>query len=157
MLTKPDMGGGGVRPMMMSAKKDILLQLQQIHKQEYLTFELLDLNLFCPTWFFMVPKCALSKYLLAPTFLDKNFVKFVRKKGGGYAQVWPHYLGGVFKFWQMLTWGGGGVKKLQKYADVICERPLLYKYYTYLDWSTLHACNTQSNSSIMNFVVGIFF
>ena len=49
MLTKPDMGGGGVRPMMTSAKKDILLQLQQIHKQEYLTFELLDLNLFCPT------------------------------------------------------------------------------------------------------------
>ena len=29
-------GGGGVWPMMMSAKKDILLQL---HKQDYSTFE----------------------------------------------------------------------------------------------------------------------
>ena len=36
MLTKPDMGGGGVWPMMMSAKKDILLQS---HKQDYSTFE----------------------------------------------------------------------------------------------------------------------
>ena len=40
MLTKPDMGGGGVWPMMTSAKKDILLQSQQMHKQEYSTFEL---------------------------------------------------------------------------------------------------------------------
>ena len=38
MLTKPDMGEG-VWPMMASAKKDILLQSQQIQKQEYPTFE----------------------------------------------------------------------------------------------------------------------
>ena len=39
MLTKPD-GGGGIWPMMTSAKKYILLQSQQMHKQEYSTFEL---------------------------------------------------------------------------------------------------------------------
>ena len=39
MLTKPDIGGGEVWPMMTSAKKDILLQSQQIQKQEYPTFE----------------------------------------------------------------------------------------------------------------------
>ena len=38
MLTFSDMGGGGVWPMMMSAKK-VLLQLQQMHKQEHSTFE----------------------------------------------------------------------------------------------------------------------
>ena len=31
--------GRGIWPMMTSAKKDILLQLQQMHKQEYSTFE----------------------------------------------------------------------------------------------------------------------
>ena len=35
ILTKPDMGEGGLT----NDKKDILLQLQQIHKQEYPTFE----------------------------------------------------------------------------------------------------------------------
>ena len=40
-----------------------------------------------PNMFFMVPKCALGKFLLAATFLDINFVKIVRKRGGGYAQV----------------------------------------------------------------------
>ena len=72
----------------------------------------------------MVPKCALGKYLLAPTFLDKNFVKFVRKRGGGMLRSDIIIQGGV----QILTnadMGGGGVKKLQKYADVICERPLI--------------------------------
>ena len=72
----------------------------------------------------MVPKCALSKYLLAPTFLDKIFVKFVRKKGGVCSGLTSLLRGGV----QILTnadMGGGGVKKLQKYADVICERPLM--------------------------------
>ena len=38
MLTFSDMGGRGVGPMMMSAKK-VLLQLQQMHKQEHSTFE----------------------------------------------------------------------------------------------------------------------
>ena len=39
MLTFSDMGGGGVWPMMTSAKKEIFLQLQQMHKQEHSTFE----------------------------------------------------------------------------------------------------------------------
>ena len=39
MLTFSDMGGRGVWPMMMSAKKEIFLQLQQMHKQEHSTFE----------------------------------------------------------------------------------------------------------------------
>ena len=73
--------------MMTSAKKDILLQSQQIQKQEYPIFEFVFQYAMLPNMIFMVPKCALGKFLLAATFLDINFVKIIRKRGEGYAQV----------------------------------------------------------------------
>ena len=106
MLTFSDMGGRGVGPMMTSAKKEIFLQLQQMHKQEHSTFEFeLSIIVFIRYFSFI-------------------YVKICSPKGGGVCQGLTSLLRGGVQCLTNADKGGGGVKKVQKYADVICEWPL---------------------------------
>ena len=68
--------------MMTSAKKDMLLQSNKYKNKNTQLLNLSSNSAIFPNMFFMVPKCALGKFLLAATFLDINFVKIVHKRGG---------------------------------------------------------------------------
>ena len=83
----------------------------------------------------MVPKCALGKFLLAATFLDINFVKIVRKRGGGMLRSDIITKGGV----QSLTnadIGGGGSKSSKNMLTSFVKGP--YFISTILTWTGVH-------------------
>ena len=69
-----------------------------------------------------------EKFFVFIHYLLVNFFKGSGEKytlnEGGVIQILCQHLGGVSKILCMLIRGGGGVKKSQKYAYIICERPL---------------------------------
>ena len=64
-------------------------------------------------WYVKIKFFPLSYVMIFIAFL----VQVCRQQRGG--------RGGFLKYWFLLTWGGVGVQKGQKYTDVILEQPLI--------------------------------
>ena len=135
--------------MMMSAKKEIFLQLQQMHKQEHSTFEF-EIEFF-------QKKISIIVFIRYFSFI---YVKICSKKGGGVCQGLTSLLRGGVQCLTNADKGGRGVKKVQKYADVICEWPRIQKTIT-LGWSLklTQQINfnvfSKKNSNIFTFKISI--
>ena len=135
--------------MMTSAKKEIFLQLQQMHKQEHSTFEF-------EIEFFLEKTQYNCIYQILFFYLRRNLFA----KGGGVCQGLTSLLRRGVQCLTNADKGGRGVKKVQKYADVICEWPRIQKTIT-LGWSLklTQQINfnvfSKKNSNIFTFKISI--
>ena len=116
-------GEGGGQPNAYVSIQDKSLKLQEIKTHPLNKKKnILKRNCNCICNF-----CIVFIFYLSVNIFKWRLPRLWRKiyaKRGGVIQILCQHLGGVSKILCMLIRGGGGVKKPQKYAYIICERPL---------------------------------
>ena len=110
--------------MMTSAKKDILLQSNKYKNKNTQLLNLSSNSAILPNMIFYGTKMCIRQVSAGCNFFRYKFRENYSQKGGGVCSGLTSLLRGGVQSLTNADIGKRGVKKLQKYADVICERPL---------------------------------